>query len=147
MFKFILIVGFAAFALFWFAAPPAGPGSSSLPSDDGGNLTSPQSPTSSQIQAVTRRREIFCAMAEEVKSELLIGSTSRERNLFDLALNNRRWEVLRSYMIERGSPDGEHLLSSLAVGSVDDIEFGTLDGKVGCSIPVEVGFVIRRPAR
>jgi hypothetical protein len=147
MFKLILIVGFAAFALFWIAAPPSAPSTEALQADGGGNLTAPQALATSQAQAIVRRREIFFGMVAEVKKDLLAGSTERERNLFDLAPNHRRWEVLRSYLVERGSPDGSELLSSLAVGSLDDIEFGTLDGSVGCSIPDEVGFVIRQPAR
>lgn len=147
MFKLILIVGFAAFALFWIAAPPVEPGADALPAENGGNLTPPQAIASSQVQAITRRREIFCGLVHQVKAELLSGSTERERNLFDLAPNHRKWEVLRSYLVDLGSPDGTVLLSSLAVSSFDDIEFGTLDGSVGCSIPDEVGFVLRHPAR
>lgn len=149
MLKLILLVGLAAFALFWIAAPPtsSGPESQSLPSSSGGDLVDSSAATSVKIRAIAKRREIFCGMVSQVKSELDASATERERNLFDLAPNGRRWEVLRSYMVERGSPDGGSLLSALAVGSIDDIEFGTLDGSVGCSIPDEAGFVIRQPSR
>lgn len=147
MFKFILIVGFSAFALFWIASPAVDSRSGGIPSEESGNLSQSPILASSHIEAIARRREIFYGMVSEVKAELLAGSTERERNLFDLAPSNLRWEVLRSRLVELGSPDGPVLASSLAIGSLDDIEFGTLDGTVACSIPDEVGFLVRQPSR
>lgn len=146
MIKLVLIVGFLAAALYWLVSAPP---SASSPGDGPAQVSelSPPSPSSSQIQAIQRRREIFCAMVEEVKSGLSAEASQREKNLFDLAPSPRKWEVLRSYMVERGSPDGPQLLSILAVASLEDIEFGTLDGSSRCSVPQEAGFVLRRPAR
>ncbi len=147
MFKFIILIGLAAGALFWFATPSTPSGGDAMPSSNRGDLTATPQISSSQIQAVLQRRAIFCSIASEVKKVLLADATEREKNLFDLAPNSSRWEVLRSYMLERGSPDGDQLLSSLAVGSIDDIEFGTLDDSIPCGVPSEVGFVLRGSAR
>jgi len=145
MFKFILLVGFAAFALFWFASPPSAPPQTDMSSEM--PLLANTAPTASQIAAIAKRRVLFCSMVEDVKRELELSATERERNLFDLAPNARRWDVLRSYMVERGSPEGSSLFESLGISAVNDIEFGTLDGSVPCSIPEEVGYVIKRGSR
>jgi hypothetical protein len=144
MIKLVLLIGFAAGGLYWLASQAPSTPSQELPAE--GSLAAP-APTKTQLLAISNRRAIFCSMVEEVKRELRTDASQREKNLFDLAPNSKRWEVLRSYMTERGSPDGKALLETLAVQSFDDIEFGTLDGTIPCAVPEEVGYVIRRSPR
>jgi hypothetical protein len=95
-----------------------------------------------QAEAILHRRSIFCKVVEEVKAELSRGMNEREILSFELLSPQEKWLILHPYLHEKGCPALEKLLKSLALGSVGQIEFGSLGGSVQCSIPDYAGFTL-----
>lgn len=139
MFKFLLVIGLLV-AAGGLAVNFVGGGGAK---ESGEGVIRPVAP--SKIQSILARRDIFFKLVEETKGEVASRLSESDRARFDLANPRAKWGVLREGLLAKGCPPEVELAVAVGIGSIDDIEFGTIDGRETCSIPAEVGVVVRIP--
>lgn len=139
MLKLIFLV--AAGGLIAFALIPSGPQKESFtPPPQSEQGIGWKYPTTDQSrQSTVLRRQIFCNLVEANKSLIIDSLSTPQIVAFNLSTPEQKWDFLKNALIANGCPDESTLLVSLAINSMSDIEFGTMEGSDACHITVTMG--------